>query len=432
MSPPPSSDQTLIGSPADTHLSTPRLSSSGDSSNTDSPVTHPGASTSNTGQTLEQTSLNALSILISALHTTTTATPLGSGPGDTSAGGSRESGQDAATASLSQELGSSTGAAAIPDSGTTIVGSASASQSVATSALTETAPTSAQAAPAVVIGDSTVTPDSSSRYMVQDQTLAVESTSTISSGASSVAVAMTTNIGGATVLQVNSGLSLLSGPSTTPHSTALASIVVAEDTITANSRSQYIVSGSTLALGSSIIVSSGTSAVVVALRTSESQTLLVIGTSTSTINSSSTALPPPLTIGTAVVSANNATEYILGSQTLAPGGPPVTFLGTQISLASGATQVVLGTATTEALTSEASLGGYIWSGLVGGSKETADGSSGMEHIASTAGTTGGGGQSTATRVPAAYTGASTRCTTEGSRMMVAFMLSVTISLLVYS
>ena len=60
-------------------------------------------------------------------------------------------------------------------------------------------------------------------------------------------------------------------------------IVVGSGTLTANADSQYIVYGKTLAPGTSITIGSGASAVVIALTTSASDTLLIGGSSTSTI-----------------------------------------------------------------------------------------------------------------------------------------------------
>jgi hypothetical protein len=64
------------------------------------------------------------------------------------------------------------------------------------------------------------------------------------------------------------------------------------------------------------------------------------------------------------VTANAQSEYVVGGQTLVPGGPGIVISGTTISLAPGATQVVVGSST-------AGLGTVILSGLGGsGATET--------------------------------------------------------------
>ena len=65
--------------------------------------------------------------------------------------------------------------------------------------------------------------------------------------------------------------------------------------------------------------------------------------------------PPPITIGSQVVTANAQDQYFVGSQTLTPGGA-IDVSGTPVSLAPGGTQVVVGT-------SSVGLGPYIFGGL---------------------------------------------------------------------
>jgi hypothetical protein len=82
---------------------------------------------------------------------------------------------------------------------------------------------------------------------------------------------------------------------------------------------------------------------------------------------------PPIVIGSAVVTPNSRTEYVMFSQTLYPGGPPITASGTRYSLESGGTVPVEGVST-ETLTSKQGVGGYIWRGLGGPPTTSADGS----------------------------------------------------------
>ena len=77
--------------------------------------------------------------------------------------------------------------------------------------------------------------------------------------------------------------------------------------------------------------------------------------------------PPALKIGSQTITANSADDFIVGSQTLTPGGV-VVVSGTTISLASGGTEAVVGTSTV-------GLGPYIIAGL--GGNGTANASTGL-------------------------------------------------------
>ena len=56
---------------------------------------------------------------------------------------------------------------------------------------------------------------------------------------------------------------------------------------------------------------------------------------------------PSLTIGTNIVTADSASHYVLGSQTIIPGGPAITASGTVVSLGAEASHLVIGTRTEE-------------------------------------------------------------------------------------
>ena len=225
--------------------------------------------------------------------------------------------------------------------------------------------------PHIVVGSNTVSANSASHFIVSGQTLAPGSSITIGSGTSATVVALQTS-GSSTQLIVGSSTSPIAAPLPVTQQVNSASpppVVVGSSTITANSASQYVVSGQTLAPGSSLTLGSGSSTIVVGLETSASKTYLIIGSSISQISmAQSTALvseiPAPITVGSAVVTPNTNSEYVIGSETLSPGGSPITISGTPYSLASGATELVIGT-TTEVLTTGAGMGSYIWSGLGG-------------------------------------------------------------------
>ena len=69
-----------------------------------------------------------------------------------------------------------------------------------------------------------------------------------------------------------------------------------------------------------------------------------------------------VTIGTRIVTANSASEFILNGQTLIPGGSGIIVDGTTVSLALGTTEVVVAGRTES---TGHRLGGLIWSGIGG-------------------------------------------------------------------
>ncbi|KAK0508632.1 hypothetical protein JMJ35_008908 [Cladonia borealis] len=149
--------------------------------------------------------------------------------------------------------------------------------------------------------------------------------------------------------------------------TNLPILTIGTQTVTANSASQYIIASQTLTPGGAITIS-GTP-----ISLAPSATALIIGSSTISLDSSATILPP-LTIGTQVVTANKAGQYIVDGLTLTPGGV-VTVSGTRVSLEAGDTGVVVGTSTE-------ALGALITAGL--GSGPGGNGTSGVKPF------TGGG------------------------------------------
>ena len=111
---------------------------------------------------------------------------------------------------------------------------------------------------------------------------------------------------------------------------------------TANSASQFVIAGQTLAAGAQITVS-GTPISL----PSGSSNVAVIGSSTQTL---SMVTPPPvqgpaLTFGGSTYTANAASQFIIAGQTLNPGAQ-ITVAGTPISLAPGSSNVaVIGVST---------------------------------------------------------------------------------------
>ena len=165
---------------------------------------------------------------------------------------------------------------------------------------------------------------------------------------------------------------LVSAPAqTSSGSTASApAITIGSSTISANSASQYIIAGQILVPGSSITLGSGISTTVIALQTSGSNTILVVGSSSSTLVKAAATVPPPITVGSSVITADSASHYDIAGQTLAPGSSGIVVGGTTISLASGGTQLIEGTKT---IAESTGIGGTIWSILGGSTIATATG-----------------------------------------------------------
>ena len=164
-------------------------------------------------------------------------------------------------------------------------------------------------------------------------------------------------------------------------------IIVNGQTLTTNSQSQYILAGQTLSPNTPLTIGSGDSRTPVILQTTAGTQppVLIIGTSTTTLNFPSSSSPTPtslpfLTLGTQTITPNAQGQYLIDNQTLTAGGaiviggttpPPLSggetaspaiVGGTTISLAPSATAAVIGTTSTERLL----LGPYIVGGLATG------------------------------------------------------------------
>lgn len=222
-------------------------------------------------------------------------------------------------------------------------------------------PTISALPPPIVIGSSTIAANVESQYVVAGQTLKPGSAITVGN----TPIALQTDGPSGIVLVVGTSSSILQSlpkPTEGP-----APIVLGGSTISANSASEYVVAGQTLKPGSSITVGSGSSTSVIALQTSGLETILVIGSSSSVLQQQQTT--EVLTVGPAKITPIANSEYLVGSQTLSPGASAVTVSGVEYSLASDGGVIVAGSSTW-VLTSEAGIGGYIWSALGGSSEES--------------------------------------------------------------
>ena len=129
-------------------------------------------------------------------------------------------------------------------------------------------------------------------------------------------------------------------PIEAPAATAYPSFTFGGDLIGVNSESQYVVQGQTLIPGASALTISGTP---ISLAPSASH--VVFGSDTIALASPAPSGPLPFTVGTQIFTANAASQFVAGSQTLVPGAPAITISGTPVSLASSATQVIVGGST---------------------------------------------------------------------------------------
>ena len=215
--------------------------------------------------------------------------------------------------------------------------------------LTPTIPT----LPPLKIGSNVYTLNSVSQYVIAGQTLIPGGTITVSGTPISLAVSATEVVIGTSTLQ----LSYITAPP------ALPLLTVDDYTLTPNGISEYIIAGQTLFPGALAITVSGTP-----ISLGPDASAIVIESSTIPILPSSNINKPPLlTIDGITYTPNSASDYIIASQTLIPGGPPITVSGTQLSLFPGASDLVIGTSTID---ETAGLGGYIWSGIGGVGRPT--------------------------------------------------------------
>ena len=121
-------------------------------------------------------------------------------------------------------------------------------------------------------------------------------------------------------------------------------ITIGEQQITADSASNYRIGTQTLIPGGPAITVNN-----VPYSLAPSAAALVSAGSTVNPSSPKNAIldikPPILTIGSQIYVANSASQYLIGAQTLIPGGPAITIQGTPYSLAPSAKALIAGAST---------------------------------------------------------------------------------------
>jgi uncharacterized protein YodC (DUF2158 family) len=204
-------------------------------------------------------------------------------------------------------------------------------------------------APTITFNGFTATPDSSSEYVLDEQTLKPGGPAITISG-TKVSLAP-----GASPIVVGSSTSVLvASGSLGDKAQDDSPAPVLTLTANSNSASEYVIEDQTIKPGGPAITISGTP---ISLDTQA--TALVVGSSTMPVavvpyggdqaqqESAQLAAKPParLTLAGTAATLNSASEYVIADQTLKPGGPAITVSGTPISLAPQATAVVVGSST---------------------------------------------------------------------------------------
>ena len=179
------------------------------------------------------------------------------------------------------------------------------------------------------VAGSTYTANAASQFVVAGQTLTPGGQIAVSGTKVSLAPA-------ANAAVIGTSTQVLSTPE--PASSP-AVLTFAGSTYTANTASQFVIAGQTLAPGGQIAVSSTT------LSLAPSANVAVIGTSTqSLVTPAPSANAAILTFAGSTYTANSVTQFIVAGQTLTPGGT-ITASSTVISMPEGTNFAVIGSST---------------------------------------------------------------------------------------
>lgn len=160
-------------------------------------------------------------------------------------------------------------------------------------------------------------------------------------------------ISGTSVTLDSAGLIVGSSTYALQTSTSAGVYTIGGETITAGPSSEVLLGGQTLSLGGAAATVSGT---IISL----DSVGLVVGHNTYSIPAASHEAAPLLTFGGRVYTANTLGDFVVGSQTLLPGGAGITISGTPVSLAPSDGDVVAA-----GETSSIGLGGLIMGGFGG-------------------------------------------------------------------
>jgi hypothetical protein len=216
-------------------------------------------------------------------------------------------------------------------SGTTTLSLPSSSGAIvingATSIIKSSANVTPTPHPVLTIAGSILTANSASQFIIDGQTLSPGSAITINGAKGQTTLSLAPS---ATAVVVN-GLTTTLATSLETSSPELPVLTIAGTAITANSASDFVIGGKTLAPGQAITVT-GSNGLVETISLSPSATAVVINGKTSTFSTPpTTAAPLPLlTLGGSVITADAQSDFVIGGQTLAPGSQ-IVVSGTTLS-----------------------------------------------------------------------------------------------------
>ncbi|KAK4501408.1 hypothetical protein PRZ48_007217 [Zasmidium cellare] len=191
------------------------------------------------------------------------------------------------------------------------------------------------APPAITIGNSVVTANTASEFEIGGQTLAP--------GGPAITAAGTTfeipSDGTAIVVNGNTSPININTPQAQAQPVASA-VTIGNNVVTANSASEFVVGSQTLAPGASAITADGTTFAI-----PSGGSAVVVNGVTSPISipdvQAAQTPAPQITVGGSTIGADDSGNFVVGSQTLAPGGSAITVDGSTLSLAPSGTGLVV-------------------------------------------------------------------------------------------
>ena len=183
----------------------------------------------------------------------------------------------------------------------------------------------------IPVGSQSITQNSASQF--------VEGGQTLTPGAPAISIQGTSVSLGPSASQVivaDSTIALT--PGNAPALAPTPAIAAGGQAVSQNSASQFVAAGQTVTPGAPAISVQGTP---VSLGPSGSA-VVVAG---STVPLPGPANAPLFTLGAQPVTANSASQFVVGSQTVVPGAPAITISGTPVSLGTSGSQAIVGSST---------------------------------------------------------------------------------------
>ena len=188
-------------------------------------------------------------------------------------------------------------------------------------------------APAITVGSFAVTQNPAGQFVIGSQTLAA--------GSPPITVS------GQAVSMAPSGNAVMFVPTTqtlAPAAPPMPVITIAGQAVTANFQNQFVINSQTLGPNSPPITVAGQ-----LVFHTPSANIIILGPSTEALAipalATAATIPPILTIGPSLLTADASSNYIIDGQALIPDALAITISGTPISLAPSATALVVGSST---------------------------------------------------------------------------------------